>query len=590
MFTTLNTAVSGMGAAQVGLSTTGHNIANVGTRGYSRQRVVTADAFVRTIGMQGNGKLMQLGGGVSQNGIQQIRDTYLDAAYRREATKLGYYDTKTSVGEYVQSVAGEMNGSLTIQGAIDDLWSSLQEVTQYPESLDMRAGLVSTATIFMSRMSTAYNDLMNYQNNLNQQVKDQVAEINNLTTKIVDLNKAILKAESNGDSANDMRDSLAVALEDLNKIIPIKTYERGNGVFDVYTNDMPLISNGLPNPIGLKYTDQDGGFVEPIFTSRTEIIGYSDKSATPMYKLDGTDGNEGTLIGLLVSRGIRSETFASTPVAPDYNNATMYPLGKDDPKFIVDYQQYRRDKFNVESCTIPNAMKQIDQIFNRVVTVINDAIAPRNHDPATAPVGIDEKNSQFMELFSRINSTGNKTASGGYESTRYDPVTGAYIEEDTIDPATGLTIVSGTRYPNRETLYSIANVQINPELLELDGYQKLAFSQSGDLANSDVVSDALDKWNDDYLVFDDGSVAYNINEGYTHVIATIATVVQADATAADTQNTLVTQLDNYRQAIMGVSSDEEMASMLQFQRSYQAASRVITMVDSMLDTIINNLI
>ncbi len=594
MFTTLNTAVSGMGAAQVGLATTGHNIANVGTRGYSRQRVITKDAFVRTISMQGNGRQNQVGGGVTQSGIQQIRDIYLDAAYRKEATKLDYYDVKTSVGEYVQSVAGEMGGSLTIQGAISDLWASLQEVTQYPESLDMRAGLVSTATIFMSRMSTAYTDLVNYQNNLNEQVKETVARVNELTTSIVDINKAILKAEASGDSANDLRDSLAVALEDLNEIMPVKTFERGNGVIDVYSGDMPLISNGLVSRMGLKYTDQDSGLVEPIFTNRPDIVGYSEESGTPIFKLDGTDKKEGSLIGLLVSRGIRSETYASNPIQPkltDINPATGSPYtGKDDTAYVKAYEQYRRDVFNVEQCSIPNAMKQLDQIFNRVVTVINDAIAPKDHNEATAPVGMDKKNTQFMELFARIDGSG-KINTGGYNDTRYDLVAGEYVfnAEDSYDPATN-KFTSGGIYADRQTLYSISNVQINPALMELDGYQMLAFSKNGDLANSDAVAESLDKWNDDFIVFDDGSVSYNITEGYTHVIATIATVVEADAKSFDTQNTLVTQLDNYRQAIMGVSSDEEMASMLQFQRSYQASSRVITMVDSMLDTIINKLI
>ncbi len=566
MFTTLQTAVSGMNAAQVALSTTGHNIANIGTTGYSRQRVVSTDSYYRTVGVNGNGTFNQLGMGVSVTGIQQVRDVYLDAAYRTESTKLSYYAVKTGVGQYVESVTGEMDGSYSIQDAINELWDSMQEAVQYPESLDKRASLVSTATLFMDTMSNAWDDLQSYQYNLNNQVIAQVDQLNSLAVTIRDLNKAIIAAEMNGDNANDMRDALAVALEELNDIVPVQIEERANGRIDVYINDQPLISNGLVSPIGLKYTDEDSGLVEPVFTSRTDIIGYSEDTGKSLFKLDGSDDDNGSLLALLVTRGLRSETYASTPVAPD---PADYADGLSDSQYQADYTQYKRDLFNITSCTIPSAMKQLDQIFNRVVTVINDALAPQDHDESTAPVGIDDAGTQFFELFTRVSAD------------RYDE-DGNYLEEDALTTA--------GEYPDRSTLYTIANCQINPDLLELDGYKKLPLSANGDLGNPDAVVEALAAWDDAVIVFDDGSASYNISDGYNHVITMIATEVAADATNYEGQLVLTTQIDNYRQAVMGVSSDEEMSNMLIYQRSYQAAAKVINIVDSMIDTIINGMI
>ncbi len=586
MFSTLQTAVSGMGAAQVALSTTGHNIANVGTRGYSRQRVITTDSFYRTVGISGNGKYNQVGAGVNVTGVQQIRDIYIDKAYRREATKLSYFEIKTSVGQYVESISGEMDGEYSIQDSINALWDSMQEAVQYPESLDKRASLVSTATLFMDRMKTAWNDLQSYQNNLNNQVKQEVAKINSLAEQIKGLNEDILEAEMNGDTANDLRDSLAVAIEDLNKIIPCRVETRYNGKVDIYVNDMPLISDGLITKIGLKYTDQDSGLVEPVFTAREDIIPYSEETGTPLFALTRVDYKleNGSLFGLLVTRGIRSETYASTPLAPDAADATKYPLGTQDPAYQKDYTQYLRDKFNVEKCTIPKAMKQLDQIFNRVVTVLNDAIAPQDHNEATAPVGMDDEKTQFFEMFTRIKTD-------RYSDTDGDGFPDTYNKEDGFDPVTGEYVkYKPGEYPDRATLYTIANVQINPELLELDGYKKLPLSANGDLGNPDAVIDALDKWYDTAIVFDDGSAKYNISDGYNHVTSMLASEVAADSAAYEAQNILTIQIENYRQAVMGVSSDEEMTNMLQFQRSYQAAARVINIVDSMIDTIINGMI
>lgn len=578
MFNTLNTAVTGMSAAQAGLAVTGHNIANISTYGYSRQRVVTADGFYRTTSISANGKFNQVGSGVSVTHIQQVRNGFLDVQYRHESTKLGYYEVKTMVGEYVEAVSGEMYSDYSVQDTIDNLWDAMQEAVQYPESLDKRAGLVSSAALFMDRMSTAYNDLADYQENLNQQVIEQVEQINHLTTEITQLNDLILEAEANGDYANDYRDSLNVALEELNDIVNIRIEERMNGRIDVYVGDYPLISDGTVTEVGLKYTDPDSGFVEPVFTGRDDIIGYSEDVGRPLFALDGTDGDGGSLLALLEARGIRSETYASCPLAPDATDLTTYPLGTADPQYKEDYAQYKRDLYNVTECEIPKAMKELDQIFNRVATVINDAIAPKDHDPSTAPVGIDEEGTQFLELFVRN------------DCDRYDPVTGEYIAEDGIDPDTGEYLgYKPGEYPDRSTLYSISNCSINPELLELDGYQKIALSATGDLGNSDAVKESLEAWDEDVLVFADGSTTYNISDGYTHMISEQAADVAADRTAFESQYTLVVQLDNQRQAVMGVSSDEELTNLLKFQRSYQASAKVITMVDSMLDTLINNM-
>ncbi len=606
MFSSLATAVSGMNAAQVALSTTGHNIANSGTQGYSRQRVVTTDFFYRTQGLAGNGRFNQVGLGVSVRSVQQIRNYFLDVEYRKESTKMDFYDIKTNVGQYVENITGEMNSTSSIQNTINDMWNSLQEAVQYPESLDKRASLVSSATMFMDRMKNAWNDLASYQLDLNNQVKNEVNQINDLAVQIKDLNIKIITAETSGDNANDYRDALNVALDKLNKIVPIRTSERNTGFVDVYINDIGLISNGLISNVGLKYTDPNSGLVEPVFTSSTEVLASDEDTGRPMFPLTSAKG-EGSLEALLVARGIRSETYASSPAAPSITDLAAdgvtpkYPLGTKDPQYVKDYDQYKRDLFNINECTIPQAMKRLDQIFNRIVTVINDAIAPQDHNSATAPQGIDDNNpngkTQFFEIFTRFSSNGDGNVSRYYDSDG-DGQPDTYNKEDGYDPATGTYVkFKPGEYPNRNSLYSIATCIINPELLDLNGYQKIPLSANGDLGNPDAVIDALDKWYDPAVVFDDKNVGidgnpvkYNISDGYTQFISLQATQVESDAFYFESQRELSTQVDNLRNRISGVSNDEEMSNLLVFQRSYQAAARCINIIDSMIDTIVNNMV
>lgn len=568
MLSSLNTAVSGMNSAQIALSTTGHNIANSGTYGYSRQRIVASDAFYRSVSSMSNYKYNQVGSGVNTTSIQRVRNEFLDASYRTESTKLGYYEVKTMVGEFVELTSGEMNGNYSIQNSITDLWNSLQEAVQNPESLDKRASLVSDATLFMDSMSNAYKDLADYQDNLDSQVRQNVEKINLLAAEIAELNSKIRSIEISGDNANDYRDQLNVAVEELNNIVNVRMEERVNGSVDVFINGQPLISDGMVNHIGLQYTDASGDFVEPIFTESKDIIPYDQAGTRRIFSLTGgnSDTDQGSLRALLETRGIRSETYASDPVAPD---PADYTLGTKDPQYQEDYFQYKRQVYNVEQSTIPKAMKNLDKIFNRIVTVINDAIAPRDHDSSTAPVGVDSDNTQFFELFTRK------------KTDRYD-ASGTYIEEDTI--------TSFGDDLERSTLYSISQVEINPALLELDGYQKLPLSANGDIGNPNAVIEALDAWNDATITFDDSSAKYNISDAYTHMTTLQASETEANRQSYESQISLVTQLDNYREAVSGVSTDEEMSNLIVYQRSYQAAARVVTVIDSMIDTIVNNMV
>lgn len=559
------TAVSGMQIAQLNLSVTGHNLANASTRGYSRQNVIQSDYYY----INGVG----LGTNVAE--LRQIRNKFLDISYREEVSKGSYYEPIVYSGQEIESLLGELNNDGATQSVMQDLWDSINNVVLDPTNIEVRGTFVNNCISYLDKMQIIYKGLADYQENLNTEIKSTVDKINYYTEEVNKYNQLIRKAELNGDNANDYRDARNLALDNLSQLGDITIKEKSDGTYDLSIGNNILLSNGQVKTIGLKYCNPKSGLVEPVFTNSKDILPY-DADVDLVYDLRreiSTEKGEDKsyLKGLLISRGSAPVTYMTEEnlVAnePDPTDLATYPLGELDPKYKEDRGKWERDMFNVQHATIPKFMANIDTLFNKIVTLINDTLAPQDHDPTTAPVGIDEDKTQFLEIFTRK------------YIDRYDG-TGTYNPED------------GSDY---YSLYTIGNVEINEELLDAGGYDKIAFSASGDESDTSIVADILDKWKspivnlpmtNETLDIPDYYDGMGIEEAYNFLVTTTATSTNEANSFLEAQDVLITQLDAQKSAISGVSGDEEMTNMMQFEYAYSASAQVLNALDEMLLTLI----
>ncbi len=587
-FTTLGVAISGMQASQVGLGVTGHNIANVNSKGYTRQQAIQSDFFYQTVGVNGPNKL-QIGKGTNLVGVRQIRDRFLDMAYRSENSKLAFYETKYTAGNQIESLLAELEGEYSGQQVYENLWDSIQELSLNPGSLDARGNFINTATIFVDKMNSVYNGLLEYQRDLNDQIKDVVSEINSLTGLIDEMNTKISQAEVTGDSANDYRDVRNNAIDRLTELTGATIKDRQDGRVDIFIEGNPLISNGTIYEIGLRYTDADYSFVEPVYTFKDDILPADEKESIPVFNLTGTvggdKGNDNSVLkGLLVTRGSKPENWMSAPQPPNPADTATYPLGSKDVQYQKDLNEYKRQLFNTEEALIPSTMKKLDTVFHTVVTLINDTFAPREQkgfDDAdnNDPMGLD--GSQYLEIFIR----------NPEDMTRYD-ATGTYQDE-----------VEGEYF----TMYTLGNVSINPEFLDADGYDKIPLSPAlgggtgtngPDISDNSLLLDLLDKYDQPIVEFIsrkdvDGNLIkskenQSIKNGYNSVVVDVSIELNEAKNFIAQQEIVMNQLENNRISMSGVSMDEEMTNMMRYQHAYNAAARVVNVVDSMIDRVVNN--
>lgn len=141
----------------------------------------------------------------------------------------------------------------------------------------------------------------------------------------------------------------------------------------------------------------------------------------------------------------------------------------------------------------------------------------------------------------------------------------------------------------------LGNISINPILLKSGGYNYLTTSLTKDESDTQVVEGLLEKWNQDNVWFDGGQSTSPIRKNatfrafYSELIAEIGAEGQEASGRTEEKVILITDIENDRQAMGGVSTDEEMTEMMKYQYSYNAAARMITVLDGMMDTVINRM-
>lgn len=152
---------SGLSMSQYAINTTSHNLANVDTKGYSRQQTIFGTTQYTTVGNNVISK-MQTGLGVNTEEVKQSRNAFLDKAYRREIGRESFYSMQYETVSEMENIYGELEG-VAFQNSIGELWEALQETAKEPDSIVTRASLVERAVAFTERAENIFKQISQYQ-------------------------------------------------------------------------------------------------------------------------------------------------------------------------------------------------------------------------------------------------------------------------------------------------------------------------------------------------------------------------------------------------------------------------------------------
>ena len=428
---------SGLQTSQNALNTTAHNMSNVDTTGYTRQQVMQSDMFYNTVARDpGTISYKQIGQGVVYSKVRQVRDYFLDQAYRRESGRSAYYSTSYETIAQVQTLLGEMHGA-TFNNSMENIQRAIDELAKTPADSVVQGLVIQRAAAFLESAQGVYQGMCDYQDNLNIQISNDVDTINDYAKKIFSLNEQIVKVEAGGkETANDLRDARNQLLDELGAMGRIAYREDNFGNVTVQFESHDLVSRNMVYEIGVEQ-DNITGFYTPFWKSDATYT--TDSQGKKHYNTEGAEV-------------FNLKQTISTAANTDIGSVKAKLLARGDRRAnytdLEDKTTYNKE---IAPSLIMNMQAEFDRLIHAVTTKINGILA----DAADTSTGY---------LCEKVMVDGKET---------WKPIqlfqkkaTDGYTYETDATGKNGEWVYNEENFAERESLYTTTNMLINPALLK----------------------------------------------------------------------------------------------------------------------------
>lgn len=605
----LDIAYTGVQAANAKLNTTANNIANVDTKGYTRQEAtqVASDALriSQSYGMAGTG--------VTVTDINQVRNEFYDVKYWQAQTNLGQYDMKMY---YMYQIEDYFTDKDTVEGfepIFSAMFDSLEEVYKQAGTPSTKTQFIGAAGDLCEYFNAQATNLEKLQLGVNEEIKNKVDEINSIAEQIATLNKQINTIEVNHLRANELRDKRNLLIDQLSKIVdvevretPIYTTPGGTEKSGIYTYEVS-IAGGQILVQGYEYNT-----LECVARSAEEKVNQSDAdglfeikwSNTMDFNLYGANLG-GELKGLIEVRdGNNEEYFHGTTKGVKDNSDGTYTVTIEVPN-----KDYLTD---MNKCTLPDSGQltlvntkykysgfEFDGTKNPptyTFTIKPDAgqAAPTIFDGKEASVGtkIDyqgipyyqEQMNEWVRIFAKAMNDIEKTAVDEEGNpaevlfTAKDKVNGTEIKF-TADLADNTYKSSDSDYYR----LTAGNLSVNNEMVK----DASKFGTTVDIKKGgdaqDVTELLLTVQDDKNKVNFRGCSAKEFLQCITSDIALSANNAK---TFTENYTNINKSVSQTRLSISGVDNDEEALHLVKFQEAYNLSAKVMQIMTEIYDRLI----
>ncbi len=225
---------SGLMAAERAISTTGHNIANANTPGYSRQRVDLAPVDFKR-------NNMSIGVGVNIEQITRMRNEFLDSQINEMQSRLGSFSQRAQTLEYIEGLFVSNTGNDLVQ-AMTEFFNSFSELTNSPEDFTRRVNIVRNAQNMILKFQQIGSGLQEIQQQAANKAKDGINEVNTILKDLASLNNSIYRANGAGKQDNKSLDDQTRLLDRLSKLVAVDTQRDENGGLEVKIGGIIAVS------------------------------------------------------------------------------------------------------------------------------------------------------------------------------------------------------------------------------------------------------------------------------------------------------------------------------------------------------------
>jgi len=630
----LNLGTTALNALQQAITTTGHNISNVNTEGYSRQRVNFTTLPAQFLG--GN----YVGNGVNVATVERAYDNFLTAEVRSRTAAHSGFETLYDLSSRLDNLLADP--AVGLAPAMDSFFGAVQDVANNPGSVPERQVLLGQAQAMAERFNYLDSRFSSLNEELNSRIHTSVADINSLATRIGELNGEITRATAigNGNLPNDLLDTRDQLIQELSSKVGLSTVQQSDGSINV------MIGSGQPLVVGNATETLQA--IPDAYDSARLVVGRT----TPSGVVDDVSRfiNGGELgaalefreqlldparndLGLLAA-GI-SDTFNSqqhlgldlngqlggdffrplqatfSPHADNTGAATLSVTIDDVSALTGDEYGLR---FEGGAWTLTNLTTKTSQSgpgpFSVDGITVNVGGVPANGDTYTI-----EPTGQAASLFAVVlNDPKGFAAAAPLRSTAQPANTGsAGIDGLAVTDTAGLplgTPVTLTYNPDAMGPgvpgYDVVGIaggplafnpatESNGKDFTLGGFE---FSIQGQPQPGDVLviennsNGSGDNRNALALAALQGEKTLlggtaSYQDAYGSLVADVAVHTQRAQTGVQTETILLGQAESAKSSVAGVNLEEEAANLIRYQQAYQAAAQMISVADQLFQTLLN---
>ena len=531
---------SALTSMQRAIATTGHNIANVNTEGYSRQEVLLGTRSPEKVGQ------VEVGTGVEVSNIRRAHDSFLMRDVQTRSGSNGYFQL---YAETAQSVDGLLaDPSTGIAPAMNKFFAAMEAVAANPSSAPERQVLLSEAQMLTQRFNYVDTRLSEFAGQLNTRMANMTDNINGLATDIAQLNESIvaLNTESRG-APNDLLDRRDQAITDLSKLIGVQTTKQDNGAINVMIGkgQRLVIGNSAEQLRMALPAAQDG-------PSRLYLSVPSGAESEVTSKLTGGE------LGGALDAGAKLINKARREVG-------LLAIG-------------------------------ITETFNRQHSQGSDLIGDQGEaffQNLDASVTGSRDNSGLVAVTANITQEQNLTGDGyslryeeaGIRLTNLSSGDSQIVDAGVLElPGLSMTIpqqaegVVGDMFFIEPTLGAASSMAV-----ALTDPSKIAAANQGSAVGDNRNMLSLIELRD-VKTLKDGAQSYTSLYGST--LSSIAVETRSAISNAETEQSLLRSAEDRLEGLRGVNLDEEATNLIRYQQAYQAAAQVISVANDIFDTLL----
>ncbi|MEB0058550.1 MULTISPECIES: flagellar hook-associated protein FlgK [unclassified Variovorax] len=623
----LNVGARALLANQIALQTTGNNIANANTVGYSRQTAVMSQVPGQYTGSGYIGK------GVEVSTIERAHSDFLTTQAAQAASVSSMDSTRANQLSSLEDIF--TGGASGLGASVTDMLNSLSDVASTPTDITARNVVLTRADEMAARFRDAQSRLDDLQQGVKSQLGNAVTTINSLATRVAALNQQIARSQGSGQAPNDLLDQRDQAMRDLNHQVQTTTVAADDGTMSVFIGSQPLVLGSSAAPLSLT-TGADGTQALTLTranassTIQGETLGGG--AVAGLLRFQNTDlaearnllGRMATTITSAVNAqhklGVDLDGNAggnffqpiavpdAVPATANTGNATVGATVTDPSALAASSYQLnfgaggslqvtRLSDGKISNFTGPLPV-QVDGLTIAVGTGTanaGDSFTLKPYAAAAGQVATAITSPRALAAASPIEARAGTTNTGNVTVSALAPAKADANMTGTVTltfNAAGTFDVAGTGTGNPTGVAYTAGqpISFNGWNLTLKGTPK-----PGDTITVQAATPGYSNLNAgnatamlglrDATVFDGAP----LSDGYASLMATVGVRSQSAQYAAGISNSIATNLETSRTSVAGVNLDEEAANLLKYQQAYQASAKMIQIAQSIFDTLLQGM-